>query len=261
MMNCTKLMLNLHNLTGTHFLAMIVSVLFYIIFFSFTLVFFVIFSVVFLLTVPFDRKRTVMHRMSRFWSKCYFALVPTWKVELEGVENIDPSQTYVVIVNHRSMIDIILMYVLPLEFKWVAKKEIYRWPLFGWVMRMHGDIGIERGSSMGVKKMMEDGQKWLSRGVSLIVFPEGSRSKTGEINRFKEGAFKMAKQAGVPILPCVIHGTGSATDGWKLNLKNVYSVRVLEPVSAEEVQRTDVKELAQRMHDLIERHHEELKKK
>lgn len=240
---------------------MILSFLFYIVFFSFTLVFFAVFSVVFIFTVPFDRKRTVMHRMSRFWSRCYFAFVPTWKVELEGVQNIDPAETYVVIVNHRSMIDIIMMYVLPLEFKWVAKKEVYRWPLFGWVMRMHGDIGIERGSSGGVKKMMTDGQKWLSRGVSLIVFPEGSRSETDRINRFKEGAFAMAKHAGAGILPCVTLGTGDAVKGWKLNFRNVYRVRVLEPVSAEEVQRTDVKDLAEKMHDLMEREHEELKRK
>ena len=238
---------------------MIASLLFGIVFSAFTLVFFVIFCVAFVVTAPFDKNRTVMHRLSWVWTHAYFFFVPTWRVEVEGLENVDRRQTYVVVVNHRSMIDIITMYVLPLEFKWVAKKEVYRWPIIGWVMHMHGDVGIERGSAAGAKKMMADGERWLSRGVSLIVFPEGSRGKTSGVGRFREGAFALAKHAGVAVLPCVMAGTDTGLKVWKLNLRNVYRVRVLEPVSAEEVARTDVKELAHRVQEWVAAEYGEIK--
>ena len=241
---------------------MILSVLFYIIFLAFTLVYFVIMCVAFVLTVPFDRDRIVLHRLSRAWALCYFRAVPTWRLVVEGRENVDRKQAYVVVVNHRSMIDIILMYVLPLRnFKWVSKREVYKWPLFGWVLWMHGDVTIERGSASSVRQMMAGGSKWLGRGVSMVVFPEGSRSKTDNLGRCREGAFALAKQAGVPILPVVTLGTGSVLEkGGRLNFRNVYRVRILPPVSAEEVAAADVKELTQKMYDLMSAEHEELKK-
>lgn len=238
---------------------MILSALFYIVFLAFTLVYFVIMCVVFVLTVPFDRKRIVLHWFSRAWAMCYFRAVPTWKLVVEGRENVAQGQAYVVAVNHRSMIDIILMYVLPLRnFKWVSKKEVYKWPLFGWVLWMHGDVTIERGSAASARRMMHDGAAWLGRGVSMVIFPEGSRSKTDRLNRFHDGAFKMAKEAGVPLLPVVTTGTGSVFKGWRINFRNVYRVRIMPPVSAEEVARTDTKELTERVYGMMVAEHEKL---
>ena len=239
---------------------MILSVLFYIVFLAFTLVYFVVMCVVFVLTVPFDRDRIVLHRFSKVWAMCYFRAVPTWKLEVEGRENIDRNRTYVVVVNHRSMIDIILMYALPLRnFKWVSKREVYKWPLFGWVLWMHGDVTIERGSAASARKMMHDGAMWLDRGVSMIMFPEGTRSKTDSIGKFHDGAFKMAKQAEMPVLPVVTLGTGSVfSKGWRLNFRNVYRVRILPPVSAEEVARTDAKEMMDRVRAIMVAEHEEM---
>ncbi|MCC8034988.1 MAG: 1-acyl-sn-glycerol-3-phosphate acyltransferase [Rikenellaceae bacterium] len=147
------------------------SVIFYLLFLAFTLCYFSLFCVVFIVTAPFDSKRTVLHVMSRLWTRCYFGIIPSWRVKVEGKENVEPGQPYVVIVNHRSMIDILLMYVIPLEFKWVSKREVYRWPLFGWVLWMHRDIAIERGTATAVRKMVKDGRRWLAEGVSVIVFP------------------------------------------------------------------------------------------
>ncbi len=233
---------------------MVFSVLFYIVFLAFTLVYFVIMCAVFVVTVPFDRGRIVLHRLSRAWAMCYFRAVPTWKLEVEGRENVAGGGTYVVVVNHRSMIDILLMYVLPLRnFKWVSKREVYRWPLFGWVLWMHGDVTVERGSAASARRMMREGAVWLGRGVSMIVFPEGSRSKTDGLGRFREGAFVMAKEAGAAVLPVVTTGTGSAFCGWRLNFRNTYRVRILPPVGADEVARTDAKELTERVRERMER--------
>lgn len=239
--------------------ARMLSILFYILFLAFTLVYFVVFSVVFALTVAFDRRRSVVHWLSRVWTKCYFGIIPSWRVKTSGLENIDRTKSYVVIVNHRSMLDILLMYAVPLNFRWVSKKEVYRWPIFGWVLWMHGDIAIERGTGGAVRKMAREGKMWLDRGVSVMVFPEGSRSKIARVGRFHEGAFMMAKAAGVGVLPCVAEGTGTAIKGWKLNFRNKFAVRVLPPVEADEVARTDTKELTQKMQQLVSVQYDKLK--
>lgn len=235
------------------------SVIFYLMFLVFTLAYLAVFCVVFVVVFPFDRQRAVIHHMSRLWTRCYFGLVPRWRVQVEGLEHIDRDKAYVIVVNHRSMLDILLMYVIPLNFKWVSKKEVYKWPIFGWVLWMHGDITIERGTSGAVRKMVKEGKEWLSHGTSVMIFPEGSRGKTAGIGRFKEGAFVLAKSAGVGVLPCVAEGTGTAFHGWKLNFKNRFRVRVLPPVSAEEVQASDIKEMTRKVRDMMGAGYEDIR--
>lgn len=235
------------------------TILFYLLFFCFTLVYFLIFCLAFVITVPFDKKRFVMHWMSWLWIRCYFGLVPRWKVTVEGLENIDKEQTYVIVVNHRSMMDILLMYYVPLNFRWVSKKEVYKWPLFGWVLWMHGDIAIERGGRSAIKKLVADGKEWMSRGVSVTIFPEGTRGTADGLGRFKDGAFALAKSAGVPILPCVLSGTERTFSGWRLNFKNRFHVRVLEPIEAERVGATEVKELTAEVQSLMAVNYDEIK--
>ena len=120
------------------------------------------------------------------------------------------------------MLDVPLMYVLPLNFKWVSKREVMRIPIFGWVLQMHGDIAIERGSSRSARHMMEEADDYLSRGTSVTLFPEGTRTKTGRMGRFKEGAFLMAKSAGVGILPVVHDGNFEVQNGWKLRMPHTF---------------------------------------
>lgn len=235
------------------------TIIFYLLFLVFTLVYLTIFFVVFVVTLPFDRKRSAMHFMSRVWAKCYFGVIPRWRVKVEGLENVDKSKSYVIVVNHRSMLDILLMYVVPLEFKWVSKKEVYKWPIFGWVLRMHGDITIERGTTGAINKMVKEGKEWLSNDVSVIIFPEGSRGKTPDIGRFKEGAFVLAKRAEVGILPCVSEGTGTAFNGWKLNFKNRFRVRVLPAISPEEVQATEIKEMTRKVREIMVAEYENIR--
>lgn len=194
-----------------------------------TLVLFVAICLVWVLTAWWDAPRRVIHGFSRVWALGYFKFVPGWKLRVEGA--VDKNKTYVVVANHRSMLDIVLMYALPLgNFKWVSKKEVYRWPLFGWVLWMHGDIAIERGSAVGVRRMMREGGRWLRRGVSVAVFPEGTRNKNQGLGRFREGAFALAREAGVKVLPVVTTGTDTALEGGKLRLKNVFTVKILPPM-------------------------------
>ncbi len=204
-------------------------VIIYVVLALWTLIFFVVICVLWVLTAWWDGTRVVIHNLSRMFSLGYFWLVPGWKMKVEG--SVDKKGTYVVVANHRSMVDIILMYALPLRnFKWVSKREVYRWPIFGWILWMHGDVAIERGTASGVRRMMREGVKWLHRGVSMTVFPEGTRNKGEGLGKFREGAFMLAKEAGVEVLPVVLGGTDTVFRDKKLNRHNTFTVRILPPM-------------------------------
>ena len=170
-------------------------------------------------------------------------------------EKIDRSRPWVIVTNHQSMLDIPLMYVLPTTFKWVSKKEVQKMPVFGWVLWMHGDIPVERGSRGSAKQMLDRCRQRLSRGTSVIVFPEGTRTKTGEIGRFKDGAFLVAKHAGVGIQPVVIDGTWSLNDGWRLRMPHTFRVKVLDALPAEYVASKEARELAVEMENRMRTAH------
>ena len=235
------------------------SVLYYFVLLIFTLVYFLLFAVLFALTVPFDRERSCIHHASRLWGKAIFRMNPWWRMRVEGLDKIEKEKAYVVVVNHQSMLDIPLMYVLPFNFKWVSKREVYRWPIFGAVLWMHGDIAIERGTASAAKKMIHDCGEHIGRGTSVIIFPEGTRSRDGRVHRFKEGAFLAAKTLGAPILPCVSEGTGSVMSGWKFRMPHAFTVRVLDPIPAEEVARTPLKEMTARVQATIAAAHAQLR--
>lgn len=206
-----------------------VSAILYAIFLIYTLVFFVAMCVLWALTAWWDRRRLAIHRLSRVWATIYFRLVPGWRLRVDG--EVDRRGVYVIVANHRSMLDIVLLYALPLRnFKWVSKREVYRWPLFGWVLWMHGDVAIERGSASGARRMMREGTGWLRRGVSIAVFPEGTRSHGEGLGRFRDGAFRLAREAGVEVLPVVMSGTDTALSGWRVNRHNEFVVRILPPM-------------------------------
>lgn len=189
-----------------------------------------------LVTVLFDRERIALHKASHVWAKSLVWLNPLWRLKVRGRENVDKKGRYVVTVNHQSMIDIPLMYVLPrINFKWVAKQEVYKWPLFGVVMLLHGDITIEEGSVRKARSFIGKGIERLKRGTSVVIFPEGTRSKDGEVHNFKEGAFLLAKEAGVEILPCVINGVKGFVKGWRVQ-RATFEISILPPVPAAEVE-------------------------
>lgn len=219
--------------------------------FVFTIVMFVIFAVVWLLTVLFDRNRVVCHHVSRFWSQNIYRLCPWWKVRVTGLENVIYGRSYVVVSNHQAMLDIPLLYVLPFNFKWVSKREVYKIPIFGWVLWMHGDVAIERGGTASAKAMLQKCEDYLKDGVSIIMFPEGTRTKTGCVNNFKEGAMILAQQSGADILPVVIDGTFDAFGKGGIAAPHTFQVRILAPISANEISKTPTRELRDTLNTLM----------
>ncbi len=201
-----------------------------------------------LFTYPFQKNRRIVHELSRYMTWLFF-LIPGIRRPVKGMENIDKTKSYVIVMNHNSGLDILAAYKIPLNFRWVSKKEVFKTPFFGPMLLVHGDIPIERGNaSAAMAKVIRDGKLWINRGVSIAIFPEGTRSKSGDINRFKAGAFTLAKEAGVEILPVVMNGTRDSLKGWKMNWGHTIGFRVLKPISVEEIQNTETKDLMDKVH-------------
>ncbi|MFI3314966.1 MAG: lysophospholipid acyltransferase family protein, partial [Rikenellaceae bacterium] len=163
--------------------------------------------------------------------------------------------------NHQSMMDIPLIgTVIPQIFRYVAKREVYRIPIIGWVVWLRDDIAIERGGMMSAKKMLKDAKRYISMGVSITIFPEGTRTKSGRVNEFKEGAFIIAKSTSTPILPVVIDGTWAVSNyfGGFLKMPTQFRMTILDPIDSQVVKEKNLKELALYTHDIIYNEHKKL---
>ena len=149
----------------------------------------------------------VAHLVGRFWAKS-IVFVSRVKVSVQGLERIDPGTTYVYMANHQSMFDILaLLGYLPVQFRWLAKMELFHIPLFGYSMARVGYIGIDRSNRKAAYESLQQAAQKIAQGVSVVVFPEGTRSPDGQIKPFKAGGFYLAIRSGRPIVPVVICGS------------------------------------------------------
>ena len=231
------------------------SILYYIVVSVAWTLLYVLSFVALIVCYPFDKKRSVVHRISAWLTNTVFIFAPLARRKVIGMENIDPNKAYVMVLNHQSMVDILSIYNLPLVFKWVSKKEVYRIPIVGRLLWMHGDIVINRASAKEAMQLVHTkGMEWLKKGATVSIFPEGTRSKDGEIHNFKAGAFILAKDAGVPILPVVLDGTSTlARKNMMINWRNVITIKVLPEIPAEEVAERSIKEVMAQVHtDMVD---------
>ncbi|MBO5902068.1 MAG: 1-acyl-sn-glycerol-3-phosphate acyltransferase [Alistipes sp.] len=227
------------------------SFLFYIFVFAWSSMIYVVTFIALPLCYPFDKKRFVVHKLSKWLTDSFFGFGLVMKRKVEGIENLDPKGTYVMVLNHNSMVDILSIYNLPLVFKWVSKKEVYRMPIVGRLLLAHGDIVINRASTKEAMQLVHTrGKEWLAKEASVAIFPEGTRSKDGEIHNFKAGAFILAKDAEVPILPIVLDGTDRVfRKGFFMNWSNRITIKILPPISKEDVVERPIKEVMAEVHD------------
>jgi len=188
--------------------------------------------VVWAVTAPFDRRRVLLHRFTCFWASLYTWLNPAWRVRVEGREKIRRDTAYVIVANHQSLLDILVLFRLFVHFKWVSKIENFRVPFIGWNMSLNRYIKLRRGSRESVTQMMHECRETLARGSSVMMFPEGTRSPDGRLQRFKPGAFSLAQHGHVPILPIVVEGTADALPkrGFILQGRHEIRVRVLDEI-------------------------------
>jgi 1-acyl-sn-glycerol-3-phosphate acyltransferase len=188
--------------------------------------------VIWLVTLPFDKNLKALHWFSSWWGYHYVWLWPWWWVTYEGRDKL-PKGPAVLAANHQSMADILVLYGLIHPFKWVSKAEIFKVPIIGWNMRMNDYVRLERGRATSAKKMMKACLEHLARGASIMIFPEGTRTRDGELRPFKHGAFTMAIDAKVPVVPILVEGTYTILPptGWVLTQGMTRpTVRVLDPI-------------------------------
>ncbi len=205
-----------------------------------------------LVTVPFDRGRYAVGYLFRQIARVTATLNPLWRFRTGGVMPADPRRPYVVVSNHESFVDILLISHLPWEMKWLSKAELFRLPIMGWLMHLAGDIPVKRGFGPSAVEAMARGREILGHKVSVMIFPEGTRSPTAELLPFKDGAFRLAIDAGVPILPLAVHGTSTALrkHDWRFGRARA-AVRVLEPVETAGLGVEDIPALKARVREMI----------
>jgi 1-acyl-sn-glycerol-3-phosphate acyltransferase len=155
----------------------------------------------------FVRSGNFLHRIAGVWGRSILA-VSRIKVSVKGLSNIDPSSPYIYMPNHQSNFDIpVLLGHLRVQFRWLAKMELFKIPIFGRAMRKAGYISINRYDRESAFESLNVAAEKIKGGVSVLIFPEGTRSRDGKIRPFKKGGFVLAIDSGVPIVPVVITGT------------------------------------------------------
>lgn len=185
-----------------------------------------------ILLFPFDRKKKILHAQCFWWSNAIIKLNPYWNLKVKGLENIDKKKTYVIVANHQSLADIVVLYKTHMQFKWVAKNSLFKVPFIGWCLSLTHHIRLSRGDFGSIKKVYREAAAWLRKDISVFFFPEGTRSKTGDMSTFQNGAFKLAIKENKQVLPISIRWTKSAIKkgSWVFDSKAVCELTVLSPI-------------------------------
>jgi len=185
-----------------------------------------------LMLYPFDRKKKISHSMGFWWAEAIAGSNPFWKIKIEGLKNFNKQCSYIIIANHQSMADIALLYKTHRQFKWVAKESLFSIPVFGWCMLAMKYIKLSRGEFGSIRDTYEVAAQWLENDISVLFFPEGTRSPSGELSAFKNGAFKLALKEKKPVLPICISGSRNILPrgSWIFRHKVYCTLRVLPAI-------------------------------
>ena len=182
-----------------------------------------VFGIIAIIVSFFSRTENVVHIIARIWSKSIL-FVSGIKVDIEGLTKIDPSKSYIYMSNHRSNFDIpVLLGCLPIQFRWLAKAELFKIPIFGRAMSGAGYVKIDRFNRESAFKSIDEVAAKMRNGISVMIFPEGTRSEDGNIKSFKKGGFVMAVDSGAPVVPVILRGTRSimSKGSWRIKPGNV----------------------------------------
>jgi len=229
------------------------SVYVWFIILTITIVLSPLFIIVWILTFAFDKKLIILNNVANFWGSLFTILVPSWKIKISGKEKLNDNSK-IIIANHQSQEDIVLMYRLGVPFRWISKAEVFKIPIYGWFMHLKGDIKLLRSSKSSIRKMLIDAEEVLNNGCIITMFPEGTRSKTGKLGNFKEGAFKLANTTQVPIVPVVISGTGQQLiyPNGLFKGKHTVTIKVLDEIPYSNFKDVDTKVFSRNVRELME---------
>lgn len=200
----------------------------------------------------FDKRGNLSHLVARAWGRSIL-FASRIQVTVKGFSNIDPEKAYIFMPNHMSNFDIpVLLAHLKVQFRWLAKAELFRIPFFGFAMRRVGYISIDRSNRKSAFESLALAAETIRNGRSVLIFPEGTRSRDQSVKDFKKGGFVLAVESGVPIVPVIIHGT------WRIMSKNGLMIRpgdvtleILEPIETRDYTRHTKDELLERVRSVI----------
>ena len=183
----------------------------------------------------FDQHGKRVYAINQFWTWLVLR-VGGIALKVDGLENIDPGEQYVFMVNHQSNIDIpvLVQSLARFQLRWIAKKELLWIPFFGWAMWATKHITVDRADSRDAMKSLQRAKQRMAAGISVVVFPEGTRSHDGKLLRFKKGGFLLAVETHAPIVPITINGSGSVlpSGAWRLR-PGVIEVFVSKPIAVD----------------------------
>ncbi len=165
-----------------------------------------VFTAIFTVCTVHWKNAEFVHKVQQFWSRSFFWLM-FLPVSVDGTEHIQPGQSYVFVANHQSMFDVWLVYGwLPVIFKWLMKAELRKVPFVGTGCKAAGHIFVDRRNAKAAMESLQEVERQLVNGICTVIFPEGTRSLNGEVGRFKRGAFQIAMDLGLPVIPLSLDG-------------------------------------------------------
>jgi len=187
----------------------------------------------------------LQHYCMRRWAKDNLWLSRA-KVEIEGLENIELDRPQIFVANHSGLHDILSLAAhLPIQFRWVAKKSLFKIPFMGWHMRRSGYIPVDRENPREAARSIMTAAKEISGGVNAIAFPEGTRSKTGALGEFHSGVFALCLRAEVPLVPVAVEGSYRviAPKTLQVNPGTVIRIKICRPIDVTSYQKSEKKRL------------------
>ncbi len=220
--------------------------------YSGTLLLTFVFATAAIVAAIFSKTGDAPHKVGRVWARAILTFSGI-DVSVKGADHIDPIRSSIVMVNHQSNFDIpVLLAHLPLQFRWLAKAELFKIPVFGRAMHGCGYISIDRSNRESAFRSLAKAADTIKKGTSVLVFPEGTRSLDGMIKPFKKGPFILAVDAGVPILPVIVNGTWSIMPKNRLRIKpSRVTLDILPPFETAGYDRTTKDELMDKTRDLL----------
>ena len=205
-----------------------------------------------IIIAQFSKKGNAPHLVARIWGRSIL-FVSRVRVDIEGLEHIPAGRSCILMANHQSNFDIpVLLGRLPIQFRWLAKEELFRIPIFGRGMRGCGYISIDRTNRKSAFQSLKEAALKIREGASVMIFPEGTRSRDGKIRPFKKGGFVLSVDAGVPIVPIVIYGTHPIMPKGRLMVRSQdVRMEILAPINTSEYTRKTKDELMEKVRTTI----------
>ena len=200
-----------------------------------------------------DQDRRLVHACVKGWARAVIALNPYWELTIDDRARLDPRRAYVFVANHQSLADVVVLPHVGLSYKCLSKASLFRLPFLGWTLSLSRHIPLERGVVGSTRRAMAQARRWLHRGMPVAFFAEGTRSRTGELQAFKPGAFQLAIETGTAVVPLAISGTREALmrGSWRFRSQVRGTLTILSPIETHGLSRADVARVTQQAFDAI----------